>query len=138
MKDFSRGFSRLEFILIVALVCLLTSIVVASLTSSPARERDAKRMRDLGKIGEALSSYAVKFGTYPIATATTTLTSTSTVGSALISVGISPAILSDQSIYRYAYVSNPKGGTYRIGFCLETASIEGYRVGCNNYRTPEH
>jgi len=130
-----RGFTLIELLVVIAIIGLLASIVVASLSSVQAKARDARRMEDVDSLRKALTIYS-DGGMYPIATATTTLTSTSTVGSALISGGAISTMPRDPSIYQYSYVSDSTGSTYNINFCLETTSIRSFSQGCDNYISP--
>lgn len=135
MKN-SRGFTLIELLVVVAIIGLLASIVVASLSSVQARGRDARRMADVDAIRKALTLYSSDAGTFPIAAATTTLAATSSVGSALIAAGSISSIPTDPNGSQYNYVSYSSGSNYNINFCLETSSIKGFAQGCANYLRP--
>ncbi|MEK7069132.1 MAG: prepilin-type N-terminal cleavage/methylation domain-containing protein [Patescibacteria group bacterium] len=130
------GFTLVELLVVIAIIGLLASIVMASLSSVQSKARDTKRIEDVNQVRKALTIYSSSFNNYPIATATTTLTATSTVGSALMSSGAMPRMPQDPSIYQYNYVSNAEGSSYNINFCLETNSIANYDQGCDNYIAP--
>ncbi len=132
----ARGFTLIELLVVIAIIGLLASIVVASLASVQGKGRDARRIADIDAIKKALAIYSVDNGAYPIATATTTLAATSTVGAALISAGAISSIPNDPNGSQYYYVSNSTGTTYSINFCLETTTIKGYTASCNNYARP--
>ena len=136
MRDRSRGFSLIEVIVVLAIVGLLASIVITSLLSAQNKERDTKRIGDIDSIKHALAAYYISYGNYPIARATTTITATSTVGSALLSSGTMSIIPQDPRAYQYSYSSNSTGSNYSIHFCLETDSIRDHSPGCDNYSTP--
>src|SRR3990167_793508 len=136
MNTYRRGFTLIELLVVIAIIGLLASIVIASLSSVQSKARDAKRIEDVDQVRKALTIYSSDFGSYPIAAATTTLTATSTVGSAIISSGAMSTMPKDPSIYQYSYVSDASGSTYNINFCLETSSIRGYAQGCANYISP--
>ena len=131
----SRGFTLIELLVVIAIIGLLASIVVASLSTVQAKARDARRVADVDQLRKALTIYSSNYGTYPLATATTTLTATSTVGSALISAEAIPTMPNDPSIYEYSYLSDSAGSTFTINFCLETNTVKGYAQGCDNYVT---
>ncbi len=95
-------------------------------------------MQDVSQLQKALTLYESNGGAYPIATATTTLTSASTVGAALIAAEAMPTMPKDPSdpTYTYGYVSDATGSTYNISFCLETDGIKNYSKGCGNIVSP--
>lgn len=130
------GFTLVELLIVIAIIGLLASIVMASLSSVSTKARDTKRIEEIDQIRKALAIYIANFSYYPIATATTTLTSTSTVGVAIIGSGAMSKMPQDPSVYQYSYVSDLTGSTYNINFCLETNSIPDYGQGCNNYIAP--
>ena len=136
MNKYQKGFTLIELLVVIAIIGLLASIVLASLSSVQSKARDAKRIEDVDQVRKALTLYSSDFGSYPIATATTTLTATSTVGSAIISSGSMSTMPRDPSVYQYSYVSDSNGSTFKINFCLETSSIRGYSQGCANYLSP--
>ena len=133
-----RGFTLIELLVVIAIIGLLASIVIASLSTVQAKARDARRVEDVNQLQKALTIYMSNIGTYPISTATTTLTSTSTVGAALIANEAMPAMPKDPTdpVYTYQYISNSIGSTYSINFCLETDTIRSYAQGCGNYVSP--
>src|SRR3989344_3497265 len=136
MNTYRKGFTLIELLVVIAIIGLLASIVIASLSSVQSKARDAKRIEDVDQVRKSLTIFSSDFGNYPLATATTTLTATSTVGSAIISSGAMSTMPKDPSIYQYSYVSDASGSTYSINFCLETSSIRGYAQGCDNYISP--
>jgi prepilin-type N-terminal cleavage/methylation domain-containing protein len=62
---FKEGFTILELLVVIAIVGLLSAVILASLTSSRAKGRDARRKQDLIQIRNALALYYDKYGTYP-------------------------------------------------------------------------
>ncbi|MBI4079951.1 prepilin-type N-terminal cleavage/methylation domain-containing protein [Candidatus Kaiserbacteria bacterium] len=131
-----RGFTLIELLVVIAIIGLLASIVVASLASVQGKGRDARRVADIDAIKKGLTIYSVDNGSFPIATATTTLAATSTVGAAIITSGAMTTIPTDPNGSQYKYVSNTTGTTYTMNFCLETTSIKGFTADCNNYVQP--
>ncbi len=134
----NRGFTLIELLVVIAIIGLLASIVIASLSTVQSKARDARRMEDVNSLQKALTIYLSNSGTYPIETSTTTLTSTSTVGAALIAAEAIPTMPKDPTdpVRQYSYFSDSTGSTYTLVFCLETNTIRNYNPGCDNTVTP--
>ncbi|MDB5259082.1 MAG: hypothetical protein JWO73_290 [Candidatus Taylorbacteria bacterium] len=58
----NRGFTLIELLVVISIVSLLSSIVLASLTSARAKSRDTQRMRNFHEIQTALQLYATDNG----------------------------------------------------------------------------
>ncbi|RJR12897.1 prepilin-type N-terminal cleavage/methylation domain-containing protein [Candidatus Parcubacteria bacterium] len=132
-----RGFTIIELLVVVTIIGLLSSIVIASLTTVRIRARDTRRMEDISTLQKALTLYATN-GAFPVQTTEGPLLSGSGAGAALIAEGALPAIPQDplSPTYEYEYVTNASGGTYTITFCLETNTIPNYSQGCTNQVSP--
>jgi type II secretion system protein G len=61
----NRGFTLIELLVVIAIIGLLSSIVLASLSSGRAKARDARRMQDLHQIRNALEMYRSDYNEYP-------------------------------------------------------------------------
>lgn len=64
-KKQNKGFTLIELLVVIAIISLLSSIVMASLSSARMKARDAKRLATLRSIGTALELYYSKYGSYP-------------------------------------------------------------------------
>jgi prepilin-type N-terminal cleavage/methylation domain-containing protein len=60
-----HGFTVLEFLIVIAIMCILISIALASLTSSRAKSIDEKKVTDLKTAALGLEQYKQVCGTYP-------------------------------------------------------------------------
>lgn len=132
------GFTLIELLVVIAIIGLLASIVVASFGTAQSKARDARRMEDVQTLQKALALYQITGGTYPIATATTTLTGADSVSVGLTNAGAISTIPKDplSPQYDYSYSSNAVGNDYTVAFCLETNSIRNYASGCVNSISP--
>lgn len=55
MKTISKGFTLIELLVVIAIIGLLSTIVVASLSSARAKARDAARVSSLGQMAKAIA-----------------------------------------------------------------------------------
>lgn len=60
-----RGFTLIELLVVVAIIGILASIVMVSLSGARAKARDSKRISDIKSIQLALSLYYSDYGMYP-------------------------------------------------------------------------
>lgn len=111
----SKGFTLIELLVVIAIIGLLSSVVLASLTSARKKGRDARRVNDLRQIQLALEFYYDKYNKYP---EVTDLDSSTLVSDGFIAVV--PHDPSDQRDYSYAYATG--GAGYHLGASLEDSS----------------
>jgi type II secretion system protein G len=68
MNTTSKGFTLIELLVVVAIIGILATVVLSSLSNARERARDAKRLSDVKTIQTALEMYANdNNGRYPIA-----------------------------------------------------------------------
>jgi len=67
MKN-KKGFTLIELLVVVAIIGILATIVLSSLSSARERARDATRLSDIRTIQTALELYNLKTGAYPVTT----------------------------------------------------------------------
>jgi prepilin-type N-terminal cleavage/methylation domain-containing protein len=60
-----KGFTVLEFLIVIAIMCILISIALASLTSSREKSLDEKKVTDLKTAALGIEQYKQVCGTYP-------------------------------------------------------------------------
>jgi len=63
----SKSFTLIELLVVIFIIGLLAALVVANVSSSRVKARDAKRKADLNTIQTAVEMYYEKYGTYTIA-----------------------------------------------------------------------
>jgi len=114
-----RGFTLIELLTVVAIIGILPSIIMVSLSSAQAKGRDAKRIADIRTIQLALEEYYNDYSNYP--------TTLATLAPAYISsVPVDPGNNASQYFYS-AYnslgnancVTNNKPIGYHLGAGLE-------------------
>jgi len=62
-----KGFTLIELLVVVAIIGLLASIILASLSTARAKARDTKRLTELKQLQTAMELYRSDNGTYPSA-----------------------------------------------------------------------
>lgn len=61
-----KGFTLIELLVVVAIIGILSSVVLSSLSSARAKARDSQRIQEFNQIQKALFLYYDKYGTYPM------------------------------------------------------------------------
>ena len=64
-KDTKKGFTLIELLVVIAIIGILSSVVLASLSTARQKSRDAKRISDLGQIQLALELFFDANQSYP-------------------------------------------------------------------------
>lgn len=65
MKNFKKGFTLVEMLIVIAIVSILVMFIVVSIRESQIRSRDARRVAEINQIGKALQAYKSAMGKYP-------------------------------------------------------------------------
>lgn len=137
-KNGSVGFTLIELLVVVAIIGILSSIIVVSLTESRMKSRDAKRVSDAQSLSKALNMYQSSFQRYPAQETEIALTGMDAVSLELKTNNFISVIpldpLNGQGDYKYYYQSD--GNTFLLRFCQEKTSIQGLVDGCNNTIKP--
>lgn len=131
----NRGFTLVELMVSIGIMALLTGIIMANLTSSRAKARDAKRISDVGQIQLALELYFDRCNEYPSVVGsgvdvngTQTINTTSsctTSGGSTVNISTflnpipTPPGVTTQTVYIYAV--NPARTDYVV-----MTQLEGY------------
>ena len=68
IKDTRKGFTLIELLVVIAIIGILSSVVLASLSTARAKSRDGKRVSDLGQVQLALELYFDAYQSYPTTT----------------------------------------------------------------------
>jgi type II secretion system protein G len=127
-----KGFTLIELMIVIAIIGLLSSIILASLTVALKKGRDARRISDLAEIQTALELYYSTANSYPSASSQATA---ATALSALVTAGDMASVPDDPlgGSYHYVYLSsNGSNGTaqyYCVGSILENTPYP--TSGCN-------
>ena len=66
----TRGFTLIELLVVIAIVGILSSVILASLSTARQKSRDAKRITEITQIGKALELYFDGKQSYPSTTPT--------------------------------------------------------------------
>ncbi len=103
----SRAFTLIEVLTVIAIIGILSSVVLVSMSGSQKKGRDGRRISDIGQIQLALSLYYDVNNSYP--------PNTSSLATNFIS-----AVPQDPSGGSYYYSQG--GGSYVLGASLEASN----------------
>jgi general secretion pathway protein G len=132
-KSSARGFTLIELLVVIAIIGILSSVVLASLSTARAKSRDARRIADIDQIRTALELYNDSTGAYPSFTSASlqSFTSSDTTGVGLIVPAYMSKLPSDPTAAnRYYYCGQALRGD---GACSgsPSASSTFYILGAN-------
>ena len=65
IKNTKKGFTLIELLVVIAIIGILSSVVLASLSTARQKSRDAKRISDIGQIQLALELFFDANQSYP-------------------------------------------------------------------------
>jgi len=127
MKFFYKdqtAFTLVELLVIIAIIGILSTFVVVSLSGARSRSRDVKRISDVKTIQTALQLYSASFGSYPeIITAGDSIINPSNGTPYLAAVPSNPVPRNEGSCTNsdYTYIRTSPS-SYYICFCLANNS----------------
>ncbi len=61
-----KGFTLIELLVVIAIIGILSSVVLASLSTARAKSRDARRISDIGQMQLSLEMYFDSSSSYPV------------------------------------------------------------------------
>lgn len=122
-KQLSKGFTLVELLIVVAIIGLLATLAVISLTSAQQRSRDTKRVADVKSIQSAMELYYNDNAVYPNITVGGAGASTWTTVSAAMSkyVNALPVDPTNSSTSVYSYYEST-ATKYYISATVESNS----------------
>ena len=119
MQKAQKGFTLIELLIVVAIIGLLATLAIVSLSSAQERARDTKRVADLKSIQTAVELYFSDNGSYPAAGATWD----GGVGTNLADyINTLPTDPQNTGTAVYTYFVNTTDGVYALGAELENDS----------------
>jgi len=117
-----NGFTLMELLVVIAIIGILSSIVIASMTSARQKARDTKRISDIKQLQLALALYADANSNHYPATLSTCAQTTCLASTYIPAIPTPPT----GGSYTYAALAASAGGTpcisYHLGAVLETNS----------------
>ncbi|MBI4120854.1 MAG: type II secretion system protein [Parcubacteria group bacterium] len=133
-----KGFTILELLVVLAVIGMLMSVVIVSMTGIKEKGRDATRLQHLQATQNALNLYYTNHSKFPVFASATTITGDDAFSVLLEGELFISEVPRDPQhpVRTYTYQSNASGSDYTITFCLETDSIQGYSQGCGNTKKP--
>lgn len=130
-----KAFTLIEFLVVVAIIGILSTLAVVYTKSSRVQTRDAQRMADVKKIQTALEAYHYNNGSYPLtANVTSTIATSGIVYMEQIPSAPTQVDGVCSSTYN-GYVYESDGKTYTLNFCTG-GKVGEYEAGLKQ-ATPE-
>ncbi len=125
---FKKGFTLIELMVVIALIAILSSVLLVSLSSSRAKGRDAKRIADIDALKTALALYADSHSSrYPDTLAV--------LADPTVRLLPAPPVAPNNGEF-YSYVRSNDGLSYHLGATLEASDPVGSVLGrdkdCNS------
>jgi prepilin-type N-terminal cleavage/methylation domain-containing protein len=156
LKKSGEGFTLIEILVVIAIIGLLASVIITSITKARYRSRDTKRVSDLKQIQKALEIYISNHGSLPSPSAYGRSNvspgwwdgwwdlSTNSAGNGFMNFLVTDGIMSKVPVdptnspsgyngalgngYQYFYYVAPKSYIYQGGSCVATSS-DVYLIG---------
>ena len=110
-----NGFTLIEFMVVMSLIAILSSLAIGNFMGSQKRGRDVRRQSDLNQYRIALENYASVFGSvYPAGLSGAAQTVLATPLANYVS-----GFPTDPQGGNYRYVSSADGSSYVLDACME-------------------
>lgn len=121
------GFTLIELLIVIAIIGLLATLAIVSLTSAQQKARDAKRIADVKQLQNAVELYYSENTAYPISSAAANDTWAefgNTISSYLTNMPVDPENVDPSE---YTYGTDSSGAAYFIAAELEAdnAALDG-------------
>ncbi len=119
-RSFTRGFTLIEMMVVIAIIAILSGIIMANLSGAKAKARDSKRISDMGQIQLALGMLFDRCDKYPVngprgafhmITSTVCIKNSSNSYSILDFIALVPAPSSEAGQTFYDYATNDPTGS---------------------------
>ncbi len=139
MKSTNKnGFTILELLISIAIIAILTSIILVTISGIKERGRDARRLSDVNEIQKALNLYFSSHNIFPVFPDEVSINGEDAFSELLKNEKFMSRVPADPvpTFGSYRYQSNSGGTNYSLGFCLETDTISRFIKGCTNTLTP--
>ncbi len=124
-----RGFTLIELLVVIAIIALISSVVLAALSSARMKARDAQRIANAHQIGLAMEQYEITNGTYKVANAGSggngfgyMVKSGGAYTNSIISELASSSYIGSGSLIDPVYADN----NYYLGLCTSTSAYALY------------
>ncbi|HEY4495789.1 MAG TPA: type II secretion system protein [Candidatus Paceibacterota bacterium] len=112
-----NGFTLMELLVVIAIIGILSSIVIASMTSARQKARDTKRISDIKQLQLALALFADANSNHYPATLSTCAQTTCLASTYIPAIPTPPT----GGSYSYAALGSSSCTSYHLGALLEVA-----------------
>lgn len=115
-----KGFTLIELLIVIAIIGLLATLAIVSLTTAQQKARDTKRVADLKQLQNAVELYYSENSTYPVSAAATWASFGTSISSYITNIPQDPT---NTGTSVYSYASNNTNTEYVIKAQLENTGF---------------
>ena len=132
-----KGFTLIELLIVVAIIGLLATLAILSLTAAQSKARDTKRIADVESLRNGLEEYANDYASYPTVTTWALLQTSLVNGTTQYLTALPSTPQSASATEYYGYATNATGSKYCVMAVLEKSGnqMENQDVDTDNCST---